>query len=58
MSEGLILLMSSESTVFLLMKRNPVETTATKSVGEIFEMDSSDWSNGIRYHVLNFQTRN
>ena len=26
-----------------------------ESVGGIFEMDSSDWSNGIRYHT--FSTR-
>ena len=26
-----------------------------ESVGVIFEMDSSDWSNGIRYHI--FDTR-
>jgi len=29
--------------------------TVGESVGGIFEMDSSDWSNGIRYHI--FQTR-
>ena len=29
--------------------------TVGGSVGEVFEMDSSDWSNGIRYHI--FDTR-
>jgi len=29
--------------------------TVGESVGGIFEMDSSDWSNGIRYHT--FDTR-
>ena len=29
--------------------------TSGESVGGIFEMDSSDWSNGIRHHV--FDTR-
>jgi len=29
--------------------------TVDESVGGIFEMDSSDWSNGIRYHT--FDTR-
>jgi len=29
--------------------------TVGESVGGIFEMDSSDWSNGIRYHI--FETR-
>jgi hypothetical protein len=27
--------------------------TFGESVGGIFEMDSSDWSNGIRYRILN-----
>jgi len=26
--------------------------TSGESVGGIFEMDSSDWSNGIRYHTF------
>jgi len=29
--------------------------TSGESVGGIFEMDSSDWSNGLRYHT--FDTR-
>jgi hypothetical protein len=29
--------------------------TVSESVGGMFEIDSADWSNGIRYHV--FDTR-
>ena len=40
-------LRSSQSRVYLLKDRNPVGPTASRS--GILKMDSSDWSNGIRY---------
>ena len=36
------------------MDRDPVEQLASRSVG-LFEMHSSEWSNGIRYQI--FDTR-
>jgi hypothetical protein len=47
----LVTLISSKSRVYSFKYRVPVG----QSVGGIFEMDSSDWSNGIRHHI--FDTR-
>jgi len=44
-------LTSSESMVNLPKDRQPVGLSASRSVG-FFAMDSSDWSNGIRYHTF------
>jgi hypothetical protein len=32
--------------------------TVGESVGEILGMDSSDWSNGIRYHTIDIRPDN
>jgi hypothetical protein len=42
---------SSKPWVYLLKDGEPAGTFG-ESVGGYFEMDSSDWSNGIRYHIF------
>jgi len=41
----------------LLTQGSPPGRTFGESVGGIFVMGCSDWSNGIRYHIFEYQTR-
>ena len=54
MSEGLVFLISSEIDGVFTQGSQPGRTIG-EAVGGIFEIDSSDWSNRIRYHA--FDTR-
>ena len=39
----------------LFTQRSRPGRTVGESVGGILEMDSSDWSNGIRYHLVDIR---